>query len=205
MSILDFDTSDWSAAACAGAGKLHFPDSTDHFDRKNAKVAKAKANCAVCPILDACAAYASVSMSPLWGVWAGTLYEDGKVRDQAYCGPGRKPKAQARPFRAGIAAALRPGPALRLDVRLNHGQWGTASGRREVRRGPKVLAVPNAFLEFGVVAADQPRANALEGVDEFGELHGWRVLDEQVNVVVFPVARGEHDIEVFAYLAEGAL
>ena len=65
-----------------------------------------------------------------------------------------------------------------------------------------MLAFPDAPLQIREVPTDQPRRNALEAVDQLRELHGRRVLDQQVYVVVLAIARHEHGPEVGADLPE---
>lgn len=50
--------------------------------------------------------------------------------------------------------------------------------------------------------AEHPRRHTFQGVHQFRELHGRRVLDQQMDVVVFPVTGDQSSPKVFAHFAE---
>ena len=84
-----------------------------------------------------------------------------------------------------------------FNVPLDHRKWCAATGGGKVARTPKhVLVVPvrNGWHAL----SEHPGGNTLEAVDQFGELDLRRVIDQNVNVVVFTFERSEFNIEVVA-------
>ena len=69
------DMMDWSRARCrdgaATMTELFFSEQLDD-------IARAKAVCAKCPVIDACLDGAIARREP-WGVWGGQLFFNGKV------------------------------------------------------------------------------------------------------------------------------
>jgi hypothetical protein len=100
----------------------------------------------------------------------------------------------------GLAGSLLP-----LDALLDNGQWRTAAGRGEVRRGPEVLA-PQVLA--GVAGELLPRpagGGALEGAGEAGQGGLGRVADEGVHVAGFAVELAEPRAGVCADLPRDLL
>src|SRR5450755_4567374 len=106
---------------------------------------------------------------------------------------GASPSVQA-----GDSRSPSIGPALALDIGADDAQRRSAARRGEVGRRPQVLPVG----ADPVPLPEPPRGDALEGIHQRGDGHLRRVLDQQVHVVVFPVALREHRAEVLADLPE---
>src|SRR5206468_10116203 len=107
-------------------------------------------------------------------------------------------RAQARPFRAGLAHFPLP-----LDVLPDDRErCPTARGHEIARRPQHTLVVAACY-----VGPDLPEASAgyaLEAVHEPPQRHGRRILDQQVDVIVLAVARLRIDAEIRADLGEDA-
>jgi WhiB family transcriptional regulator, redox-sensing transcriptional regulator len=69
------DSEDWTAARCrdgtASLVELFFSEQLDD-------IAKAKAICSSCPLVEPCLAGAVERREP-WGVWGGQLFANGKI------------------------------------------------------------------------------------------------------------------------------
>ena len=75
------------------------------------EIARAKAICSACPVLNECFDAAKSSHEP-WGVWGGELFENGHVRkDKRPARPAAHAASVAVDCRGG-AAASRPSPRL---------------------------------------------------------------------------------------------
>ena len=72
---VDGEAVDWSSARCrdgaATMTELFFSEQLDD-------IARAKAVCAKCPVIDACLDGAIARREP-WGVWGGQLFANGRV------------------------------------------------------------------------------------------------------------------------------
>jgi WhiB family redox-sensing transcriptional regulator len=83
----NLDRQDWSEAACRRepVGDLFFSEQIDD-------IARAKAICATCPLLEPCLAGAVIRHEP-WGVWGGQLFLNGHILAQKRK-RGRPPKVR---------------------------------------------------------------------------------------------------------------
>ena len=81
------DNTDWSLAACrqVPVGDLFFSEQIDD-------IARAKAICATCPVLEPCLRGAILRREP-WGVWGGQLFLNGRILAQKRK-RGRPPKVR---------------------------------------------------------------------------------------------------------------
>ena len=66
---------DWSRARCRDGAATMLPL---FFSEQLDDIARAKAICTKCPVLEACLEGALVRREP-WGVWGGELFANGKV------------------------------------------------------------------------------------------------------------------------------
>src|SRR4030088_342983 len=114
--------------------------------------------------------------------------------------------AQAPSFRAGegdpCVSGPRSGPswrtALVLDVLSDGRQGSAAAGGGEVRRRPQVVSV-------GADRGPLPKptaGHAFQRVHQPGDGYLGRVLDKEMNVVVFPVALDQGCPEIGTHLVE---
>jgi len=104
--------------------------------------------------------------------------------------PGRRvqrSRREPRPFRAGRDSRSRRGRALLLDRGPEYIEGCSTDRSDEVGRRPEVASPEELPDQAGVIPSQHPSRDALERVDQPGELDGRRVLDQQVYVVVFAV------------------
>jgi WhiB family transcriptional regulator, redox-sensing transcriptional regulator len=66
---------DWSRARCRDGAATMLPL---FFSEQLDDIARAKAICAKCPVIESCLEGALVRREP-WGVWGGQLFANGKV------------------------------------------------------------------------------------------------------------------------------
>jgi hypothetical protein len=83
----DQERMDWSLAACRRE-----PVGDLFFSEQIADIARAKAICATCPLLEPCLRGAVIRREP-WGVWGGQLFLNGHILAQKRK-RGRPPKVR---------------------------------------------------------------------------------------------------------------
>lgn len=98
---------------------------------------------------------------------------------------------------------LSGGPALLLDVCLDDREWGSSTRSGEIGRGPEPAAHGCPVDLAGEVLPEPTGGHAFQRVDHgrHGDLR--RVLDQEVDVVLFPVELDEGGIEVAADCPHG--
>jgi hypothetical protein len=120
-------------------------------------------------------------------------------------GRRQRSRREPRPFRAGRDSRSRRGRALLLDRGPEYIEGCSTDRSDEVGRRPKVASPQELPDQAGVIPSQHPSRDALERVDQPGELDGRRVLDQQVYVVVFAVELHQGDSEVGAHFGHGCL
>ena len=76
---------------------------------------------------------------------------------------------------------------LAFDIGPDDLQRGTSAGGCKVAWAPEMVS-PELARDLGIAPGAQPSGrHAFERVDAFCQLDGWRVLDEQMDMVVLPI------------------
>ncbi len=109
-----------------------------------------------------------------------------------------KRSVQAPSFRVGLADSR--WPPLPFDVLSRNGQRCSADGPGEVGRRPEVAAHRVLVHLAGELGAQPPGGDSFEAVHQRGHGDLRRVVDKQMDVIVFAVELGEGGAEVFAHV-----
>ena len=68
------------------------------------------------------------------------------------------------------------------------------------------MPAPKVFCHFRKSASCEKSAgHAFQAVDQLGQLHGWRVLDKKVDVVIFAIHLSEVSAKILADSAKGVV
>lgn len=90
-----------------------------------------------------------------------------------------------------------------LDVLLHDFQRSAAAGCSKIGRAPKVVAPELALYLWEVLLPQAATGDAFQAVHQLGKLHGGRILDEQMNMVVLAVHLLQHRVKLGADAEEG--
>ena len=140
----------------------------------------------------------------LWSRWVqvSQCAVNPRRSGRGYKAPAGTPAGNTVAGWEGAVASSRR--SLLLDVLTDDGDGSAAARGGEVAAAPEHV-FPVLVHDVGTLLAQQAARDTLQAVHELGQLHVWRVIHQQVHVVVLAVHLNELRAEVLAHAREDAL